>query len=87
MLQGAWVGAGTHVKRLGSHSLTTREADTELIRRAAVYTALMASPHNEGGDVMIPVAEGAIDAGHAVGEIGRVVSGELPARLGVQVDR
>jgi ornithine cyclodeaminase len=82
ILKGAWVKPGTHVNLVGSHTLSTREADTELIARAALYVDSMESSSNEGGDFMIPLREGAIAEDAILGEIGQVVSGELPGRTG-----
>ena len=33
-----------------------------------------------GGDVMIPVREGAIDEAHIIGEIGQLLNGEITGR-------
>jgi len=35
---------------------------------------------NEGGDIVIPMNEGAIDASHVKGEIGKVIAGEIAGR-------
>lgn len=82
VLKGAWVLPGTHINLVGAHTLSTREADTELIVRAALYVDSLESNANEGGDFMIPLREGAIAEGAILGEIGRVVSGSLPGRTG-----
>jgi len=82
ILQGAWVRPGTHVNLVGSHTLTTREADSALIARSKVYVDRMESVHKEAGDLMIPVREGAVQPDHFRGEIGRVVTGELAGRTG-----
>jgi alanine dehydrogenase len=82
ILEGAWVRPGTHVNLVGSHTLTTREADSALIARSKVYVDLMESVRNEAGDLMIPIQEGAIRLDQIRGEIGRVVNGELAGRTG-----
>ena len=84
VLKGAWVEPGTHINLVGAHSLSTREADSDLIARAALYVDSMESNANEGGDFMIPLREGAISEEAILGEIGRVVSGELPGRTGAE---
>ena len=63
ILKGAWVNSGTHINLVGAHTLSTREADSELIARAALYVDSMESNANEGGDFMIPLKEGAICPG------------------------
>ena len=80
ILLGEWVKSGAHVNLAGAHSLTTREADTRLVAKSRVYVDLMESAKNEGGDVMIPIHEGDLDASHLLGEIGQVIVGELQGR-------
>lgn len=80
ILEGRWVRPGAHVNLVGAHSLGTREADTALIAKSAVYVDLLAATVAEGGDIMIPVQEGAIDLDHVVGEIGQLLAGEVPGR-------
>lgn len=80
VLRGAWVRPGAHVNLVGAHSLTAREADSELIARAALYVDLMESCRNEGGDFMIPIEEGIIDADAIIGEIGQLVDGTISGR-------
>ncbi len=80
VLNGDWVQPGAHVNLVGAHSLTTREADTELIAKAALYVDLMESCRNEGGDFMIPLKEGAIGEEALVGEIGQLLNGSIPGR-------
>ena len=80
ILKGAWVQPGAHVNLVGAHSLRTRESDSELIARSALYADLMESCRNEGGDFMIPVQEGVIDESAIRGELGQLCQGQLPGR-------
>jgi ornithine cyclodeaminase/alanine dehydrogenase-like protein (mu-crystallin family) len=80
ILKGEWVQPGAHVNLVGAHSLTTREADSDLIAKSAVYVDLLESCRNEGGDVMIPVQEGLIDESHIRGEIGQLLAGVIDGR-------
>lgn len=80
ILKGEWVRTGAHVNLVGAHSLSTREADTDLIKKSAVYIDLLSSVKNEGGDIMLPIQEGAIDESHIIGEIGQLVEGRIPGR-------
>ena len=84
VLQGAWVAPGTHVNLVGAHRADAREADGALIVASAVYTDLLESLLNEGGDVVIPIAQGDIDADHVRGEIGNVLRGTISGRSGPQ---
>jgi len=81
VLLGDQVQAGAHINLVGAHTLATREADSTLVAKARVYTDLLESLRNEGGDIMIPLSEGAIGEDHIVGEIGRVAAGELGGRV------
>jgi ornithine cyclodeaminase/alanine dehydrogenase-like protein (mu-crystallin family) len=81
VLRGDWVRPGSHVNLVGAHKLASREADTELIVRSRVYVDLLESTRNEGGDIMIPVHEGAVGEEHVVGEIGQLLKGEIAGRL------
>jgi ornithine cyclodeaminase len=80
VLKGEWVQPGAHINLVGAHSLTTREADSALISQAALYVDSMVSTRNEGGDIMIPLAEGTIDNGQIVGEIGALLNGDCAGR-------
>jgi len=80
IVEGRWVRPGAHVNLVGAHSLRTREADTQLIQRSSVYVDLLSSQKAEGGDIMIPVEEGAITLDHVVGEIGQLLAGDIPGR-------
>ena len=80
VLAGEWVQPGAHVNLVGAHSLNAREADTALIVKSSVYVDLMQSARNEGGDIMIPVNEGAIDETHIIGELGELLEGKIPGR-------
>ena len=80
VLAGGWVKPGAHVNLVGAHSLATRECDTDLIVKSSVYVDLMESVRNEGGDIMIPVEEGAIEESHIIGELGELLQGKIPGR-------
>lgn len=71
---------GTHVDLVGAFRPTDREADTECIRRARVVVDTLAGAFEEAGDVLIPIAEGAVDRSHCATELAQVVTGERPGR-------
>jgi ornithine cyclodeaminase len=82
VLRGEWLEPGSHLNLVGVHTPDAREADTRVIERSRVYVDLMESAMNEAGDLLIPIAEGAIDEGHILGEIGQVMTGAVPGRIG-----
>lgn len=80
VLAGDWVKEGAHVNLVGAHAATHREADSALIARAALYVDSLASLEYEGGDLRIPLSEGAIERASIRGEIGGVLAGSVPGR-------
>lgn len=80
IVRGRWVRPGTHVNLVGAHAAGTREADSDLIASARVFTDRLESLFSEGGDVLIPIAEGRIERSHVAGEIGQVISGDIAGR-------
>lgn len=80
ILLGEWVRPGTHINLVGAHAPTAREADTALIRKARIYADAMESLFAEAGEILIPIAEGAIDRNHVLGEIGALLLGRIAGR-------
>ena len=80
ILQGSWVEQGAHINLVGAHTLSTREADTELIINSNLYVDLFESAENEAGDFMIPVEEGKITKEHILGEIGELLLSQIAGR-------
>ncbi|MEZ5319843.1 MAG: ornithine cyclodeaminase family protein [Vicinamibacterales bacterium] len=81
VLRSADVAPGTHVVGVGACRPDQREMPTALIQRARVYVDSRAAAFQEAGDLILPVAEGAIDQGHVVGELGELVRGRVAGRL------
>lgn len=80
VLLGEWVSPGAHINLVGAHSLDTREADSALMARAAVYVDSLSATLQEGGDVMLPIEEGVVSTDYVRGEIGEVVNGTVTGR-------
>ena len=83
--EGEWLSAGAHVNAIGASIPTTRELDTRAVARARLYVDRRESALNEPGDILQPLAEGAITKEHIRAEIGELL---LPgnAALGRQSD-
>jgi len=81
VVRGEWIRPGAHLNLVGAHKLSNREADTAAIVKSRVYVDLMESTRNEGGDIMIPIQEGAISEDHIIGEIGQLLAGLIAGRL------
>jgi ornithine cyclodeaminase len=77
---GSWVAPGAHINAVGAFTPSTRELDTAAVVRARIYVDRRDSALNEAGEILIPMREGAITAGHIVGEIGELLLGSVPGR-------
>jgi ornithine cyclodeaminase/alanine dehydrogenase-like protein (mu-crystallin family) len=73
VLEGAWLRPGTHVNAVGACIPTTRELDTEAVRRARLYVDRRESALAEPGDILVPLREGAIGTDHIVAELGELL--------------
>lgn len=80
VLEGAWIAPGAHVNAVGSSVPTSRELDTEAVRRAALFVDRRESALNEAGDFLVPKSEGAIGDGHIRAELGEVLLGRHGGR-------
>lgn len=85
VLEGAWLRPGTHVNAVGACIPTTRELDTEVVRRARLYVDRRESALAEPGDILFPLEEGAIGTDHIIAEVGELLL-EGGERLGRQTD-
>jgi ornithine cyclodeaminase len=81
ILLGEWLTPGAHVNAVGACFSTSRELDTEAVRRARFFTDCRESCVNEAGDFLIAQNEGAIDGAHLLGELGDVFVGKVPGRV------
>jgi len=80
LFDGAWLRPGTHINAIGAYTKTTREIDTETVRRSRVIVDRRQAAQAEAGDIVIPVQEGAIGSDHVVGELAEVVAGTVQGR-------
>jgi alanine dehydrogenase len=81
VLRGDWLAPGVHVNAVGACFSTSRELDTEAVRRARFFTDCRESCLNEAGDFLIPRTEGAIGDAHLLGELGEVFLGRVQGRV------
>jgi ornithine cyclodeaminase/alanine dehydrogenase-like protein (mu-crystallin family) len=73
ILLGEWLAPGAHVNAVGACIPTTRELDTNAVRRARLYVDRRESALAEPGDILMPIREGAIGTDHIVAEIGELM--------------
>lgn len=80
IIRGDWVRPGTHTDFCGNHERHARECDTDLVVRARVFVDSRDNVLNEAGEILIPIAEGAIDENAIIGELGDLCSGRVAGR-------
>ena len=80
ILLGEWVAPGAHINAVGACFAANRELDTAAVVRSRLVVDRRESALAESGDILIPMKEGAIDAGHIVGELGDVLLDRVPGR-------
>lgn len=84
VLEGVWIAPGAHVNAVGSSVRTSRELDTEAVRRAALFVDRRESTLNESGDFLIPKSEGAIGDDHIRADLGEVLLGRHRGRTSAE---
>ncbi|KOG86761.1 ornithine cyclodeaminase family protein [Streptomyces varsoviensis] len=79
LIRGEWLRPGTHLDLIGSFRPSMREADDECVRRGTVFvdtpTAL-----RESGDLLQPMASGALRAEDIAGTLPELCRGEVKGR-------
>lgn len=80
LFAGAWVQPGTHINAVGAYTRTMRELDTVTIQRSRVFVDHHPAAGAEAGDVIIPIAEGAVTDEHVAGALGEVIHGTVRGR-------
>lgn len=82
VLEGAWLAPGVHCNLMGQHAPTTREADTATVADARVFVDARAQALAEKGELLMPLQEGRLSEADIAGELGQLVAGLMPGRLG-----
>jgi ornithine cyclodeaminase/alanine dehydrogenase-like protein (mu-crystallin family) len=75
LFDGSLLPRGVHVNAVGSSRRETRELDTETVRRAKVVVETREVALAEAGDLLIPIREGVIEAGHVAADLAEMVRG------------
>jgi ornithine cyclodeaminase len=71
---------GTHLDLVGGYTPETREADDEAARRARVFVDRRESAFKGVGDILQPIANGAIGAADVLGDLYDLLGGTVPGR-------
>jgi ornithine cyclodeaminase/alanine dehydrogenase-like protein (mu-crystallin family) len=81
LIEGAWLQAGAHLDLVGGYTPETREADDEAARRARIFVDRRESAFDGVGDILQPIASGAIRKEDVLGDLYDLIGGALPGRL------
>ncbi|MDJ0357860.1 ornithine cyclodeaminase family protein [Paenarthrobacter sp. PH39-S1] len=82
VVHGRWFRDGQHINAVGSRPRPDhREIDTEGMVRSRIFVDSRATAAEKSGDLLIPVAEGALSLADVQGELGEVVAGRIPGRI------
>lgn len=71
---------GTHINAVGSYTPEMQEIPAETVQRACLVVDSRVAVLAETGDILQPLQEGRIDAGHIRAELGEIVIGRQPGR-------
>ncbi len=82
ILQGEWLGPGTHINAVGASVPPFRELDTAAVVRSRVFVDRRESALAEADDVRVPLKEKAIGEDHILGELADLVLGRVEGRDG-----
>lgn len=80
ILKAEWVRAGTHLNVVGSSYAGPAEIDNSLVARSRFIADSREGVLQQGAEFLRAKQAGLIDDDHIVGEIGQVLSGEIPGR-------
>ncbi len=80
VLMGEWVRPGSHVDLVGAYKVDMREADDKLLQKARLFVDCRETTIDHIGELMIPLASGAIERDHIVGDLYDLVAG-APGRI------
>ncbi|HEX6220910.1 MAG TPA: ornithine cyclodeaminase family protein [Acidimicrobiia bacterium] len=75
ILYGSLLEPGMHVNAVGSSVPFARELDSDAMGRARIFVDRRESTLNESGDFLMAQADGVVDAGDIVAEIGEIIAG------------
>jgi ornithine cyclodeaminase/alanine dehydrogenase-like protein (mu-crystallin family) len=80
LIQGAWLQAGTHLDLVGGYTPDTREADDLAARRSRIFVDRRESAFDGVGDILQPIASGAIRKEDVLGDLYDLIGGGVPGR-------
>ncbi len=79
LIQGAWLRPGTHLDLIGGFTPAMRETDDAAVRRSRVFIDTEAALA-EAGDLITPLASGALRREDIAGDLAGLCRGNVPGR-------
>jgi ornithine cyclodeaminase len=80
LIKGANLKPGTHLDLVGGYTPQTREADDEAARRSVIFVDRRESAFHGVGDILSPIASGAIKESDVQGDLYDLVPGRIAGR-------
>lgn len=84
ILRGEWLTPGTHINLVGSSGAGATEVDSELVRRSRYFVESRETAAEKATEFVRARLAGIVGDEHIAGEIGEVLLGTRPGRLGLQ---
>jgi ornithine cyclodeaminase/alanine dehydrogenase-like protein (mu-crystallin family) len=84
LIRGKNLKLGAHLDLVGGYTPQTREADDDAARRARVFVDRRESAFHGVGDILQPIANGAIKEADVLGDLYDLAAGTLKGRLDAQ---
>jgi ornithine cyclodeaminase len=82
LIRGELLRPGTHLDCVGAFLPDHREVDDDAVVRSELFVDSRHATLEEGGDLVIPIAAGVIDASHVRADLFELCRGEHPGRSG-----
>lgn len=80
LVLGVNLNPGVHLDLVGGYTPGTRESDDDAVRRALVFVDRLESAFQGVGDILQPIASGAIRQADVLGDLYDLVGGRVPGR-------
>ena len=80
IVRGEWLKPGTHVDLIGAYTAEMREADDECLRRGSLFVDARETTIHHIGELMIPLASGAISEADVLADFSDLCQQRHPGR-------
>jgi ornithine cyclodeaminase/alanine dehydrogenase-like protein (mu-crystallin family) len=80
LIEGLNLKPGTHLDLVGGYTPKTREADDEAVRRGRLFADRLESAFDGVGDILQPIASGAIEKSDVLGDLYDLAAGTIQGR-------